>query len=167
MNNLERVGAITPKQERLPNIVKLTILGEIKGKQRPKATRIGNTARVYTPKETTYYENKVANEYRRKYGTTMAFERNTPMKVVINVYHKLQSIHYGKKGINKSGLDKLNGKAPVMLKPDCDNIAKICLDALNEIAFNDDKEIDELIIKKHYAEQPRVDIEISEIMYGE
>jgi Holliday junction resolvase RusA-like endonuclease len=36
-------------------------------------------------------------------------------------------------------------------KPDCDNIAKIVLDALNGIAFHDDSQVSCLTVHKHYV----------------
>jgi Holliday junction resolvase RusA-like endonuclease len=41
-------------------------------------------------------------------------------------------------------------------KPDTDNIAKICLDALNGIAYHDDAQIVELQVSKLYSDEPRV-----------
>ena len=43
--------------------VKFTVLGEPRGKQRPRMTRNGHT---YTPAETVQYENLVRMEYRRQ-----------------------------------------------------------------------------------------------------
>lgn len=45
--------------------VKFTVLGEPRGKQRPRVTRKGNT---YTPAETVQYENLARIEYRRQCG---------------------------------------------------------------------------------------------------
>lgn len=45
----------------MPTSIKLTISGEAVGKQRPKATKIGNHVRVYTPKETIIKENYFKN----------------------------------------------------------------------------------------------------------
>lgn len=47
-------------------------------------------------------------------------------------------------------------------KPDMDNIIKIIADALNKIAYYDDKQIIECSIRKYYSDKPRVKIDISE-----
>jgi len=47
-------------------------------------------------------------------------------------------------------------------KPDLDNIAKICLDALNKLAYGDDSQVVELTVRKYYSSKPRVEIVISE-----
>ena len=54
----------------------------------------------------------------------------------------------------------LNDEIPHTKKPDVDNIAKICIDGINGIAFSDDAIINELEINKRYGENPRVDITI-------
>lgn len=47
-------------------------------------------------------------------------------------------------------------------KPDCDNIAKIILDALNGLAYKDDSQITALLIFKEYGEQAKVSVEVEE-----
>ena len=44
--------------------------------------------------------------------------------------------------------------------PDCDNIQKIALDALNGIVFPDDSQVVEIRASKCYSEKPRLRIEI-------
>ena len=41
-------------------------------------------------------------------------------------------------------------------KPDTDNIAKTILDSLNGIAFEDDKQVVALLVKKLYGEEAKV-----------
>lgn len=48
-------------------------------------------------------------------------------------------------------------------KPDADNIAKIVLDALNGLAYEDDKQVTGLLVTKKYSEQAKVIVEISEV----
>jgi Holliday junction resolvase RusA-like endonuclease len=57
----------------------------------------------------------------------------------------------------------LNGEIRHTKKPDCDNMAKIVLDALNGIAFDDDSQITDLIVHKQYGESPNVEIELTEL----
>ena len=139
--------------------ITFTIHGDPMGKQRPKATAIGNHARVYTPKNTIQYESKVISAYKEKYGDNVAFqEPSEEVFATIIAYFQLQKTHYGKKGINQSGLDKLSGKVNPTKAPDCDNIAKIVLDGLNGLAFHDDSQVTALFVLKCYAEQPRVEV---------
>ena len=47
-----------------------------------------------------------------------------------------------------------------LVKPDLDNIAKGICDALNGIAWKDDKQITDLYVGKRYDENPRVEVDI-------
>ena len=51
-------------------------------------------------------------------------------------------------------------------KPDCDNIAKIVLDALNQIAYKDDSQVIELSVRKQYASEAKVSVHIEDIEIG-
>ena len=49
-------------------------------------------------------------------------------------------------------------------KPDSDNIAKIVLDSVNKIAFDDDAQVVELtVVKKWTEEQERIEFELEEV----
>lgn len=60
-------------------------------------------------------------------------------------------------------VDMLNGHILPTKKPDVDNIAKIILDGLNDVAWDDDTQVVELSVSKHYSENPRVAVMIEEI----
>ena len=51
------------------------------------------------------------------------------------------------------------------LKPDTDNIAKIVCDALNGVAYHDDKQITSLTVDKVWAEDgiERVEIDVEQL----
>ena len=57
----------------------------------------------------------------------------------------------------------LNQAEYPLKKPDVDNVAKIILDALNGIAYKDDKQVVTLIVKKSYAGESGVGVTISEV----
>lgn len=57
-------------------------------------------------------------------------------------------------------------RKPKDTKPDCDNLAKSCLDALNGRLYRDDGQIVRLTVEKWHAngvEQPRVEIVIERL----
>lgn len=139
--------------------VRFEILGEPMGKQRPKSTSINGFVRNYTPAKTVNYETLVKQVYQQTSGHWFGKE---PLKGEINIYYKLEKKHYGKKGINKEGQDKLNGLIRPIKTPDFDNCEKIIYDALNGIAYDDDKQIVDNHTKKFYAEQPRVEVYITD-----
>lgn len=128
------------------------ILGEPMGKQRPKFARVGNFTRTYTPKETVNYENWVKLSYQNFGGENFG---DTPLKVQITAKYPIPKSFSKKK--HEMAID---GEIRPTTKPDCDNIAKIICDALNGIAYDDDKQIVELLVVKEYAERPRVVVEI-------
>lgn len=140
-------------------LVKFDVLGEPMGKQRPRVRKIGNFAQTYTPKETITYESKVVYAYK---NATDHYFGQSEIEAQITAYYQLSKVHYGKKGINKKGVEKLTGLVNPTKKPDCDNIAKIILDALNGIAYYDDSQVTKLVVYKRYAEQPKVEVVIKE-----
>lgn len=48
-------------------------------------------------------------------------------------------------------------------KPDIDNVCKIILDALNGIAYHDDKQVVDLGIRKFYNDTPGVIVFVSPV----
>lgn len=141
--------------------IEFTIEGSPMGKQRPKVAVLGTSkyAHAYTPKETINYESRVIHEFRQVWRSKekpFPFEPTEEISATIIAYFGLQKSHYKKKGINNEGIAKLEGKINPTKAPDCDNIAKICLDALNGIAYKDDSSITSLVVEKKYAESPKV-----------
>lgn len=126
----------------MSNIAKFIIISEITTKQRPRATIIKGHARVYDPGNTVY-ENLIKLEFQRQCGDL--FFNDKPLKAKITAYFKAP------KAIEKYlqvGLD-----LPCAKHKDLDNIAKIVLDSLNGVAYNDDKQIVELEVYKKYTLQ--------------
>lgn len=143
-------------------MVKLTILGEPMGKQRPRYSTYKGYVRTYTPQKTINYESLIVHEYNEKYGQLM-FDREEPVKVRICAYFGLTNGDYGKKGLNKSGRAKMEmGYCTKHL--DLDNIIKIVLDALNSICYVDDKQVVIVESEKHWTEDtPRVEVILSNV----
>ena len=57
----------------------------------------------------------------------------------------------------------LKGDISYIKKIDSDNLAKSILDALNEVAYDDDAQVCLLIVQKLYAETARVEVVLEEI----
>jgi Holliday junction resolvase RusA-like endonuclease len=60
----------------------------------------------------------------------------------------------------------LSGAVRPTKKPDCDNIIKAVLDALNGVAYYDDSQVVKICIRKRYDTNPRTIIEIIELKEG-
>ena len=137
--------------------VELRILGEPMGKQRPRYTSYGGFVKTYTPQKTLNYESLVVHEYNEKYGKLM-FEQDEPISCNIVAYFGLSKVDFSKKGLSKSGREKMS-QGYCVKHIDTDNIAKIILDALNSICYKDDKQIVILNVSKMWTlETPRVEI---------
>lgn len=71
----------------------------------------------------------------------------------INAYMKIP------KSASKAARAKMiDGLIRPTVKPDWDNIGKLVADALNGIAYDDDKCIVDAQVRKFYSEQPRTEI---------
>ncbi len=130
--------------------IKFTIPGKPQAKQRPRVTRYG----AYTPKETLMYENLVKCEYMSQVGERL----DGCIKATIKAYFEVP-----KSTSKKRKAMMLDGRVGRTQKPDCDNLAKSVLDALNGVAYRDDSQIVELHVCKGYAEEARVECELEEL----
>jgi len=133
--------------------ISLVIPGKPLGKQRPRVLKNGIT---YTPKETINYETFIKELYVTEYR--LAKPMDGPLKMRIVAYFPIpQSASNVKKA------DMEHGFIRPAKKPDVDNIVKIISDALNGIAYFDDKQIVSCMVEKYYSSVPRVQVEIEEV----
>lgn len=100
----------------------IQIEGKVIGKARPRVTKNG----IFTPKNTRDYEKKIADAWR---GLGIEPFKG-PVEVNIYVERKMPD----------SRPKKLEAEYDVF-KPDVDNIMKTVLDALNGVAYLDDKQV--------------------------
>ena len=129
----------------------IVVEGKIKGKARP---RVFN-GHAMTPKDSVNYENWVRLCYQQQDGRHL----EGSIRARIIAYYKVPK-SYTKKRVQaiREGLEQ------PQKKPDADNIAKIILDSLNKIAYEDDSQIVELTILKRFTEDiERVEFELEEI----
>ena len=127
--------------------------GAIRGKQRPMFKTKNGT--VFTPSQTINYENWIKQCYIEQSNKLL----NGPTRARIEIYYSVPK-SYSKRKIEaiKDGIDY------PMKKPDADNIAKIVLDSLNKIAYEDDKQVVELtVIKRWTFDNERIEFEVEEI----
>lgn len=136
-------------------MIKFTVLGIPTGKGRPKFAKRGNFVQTYTPEKTTNYENLVKLSYQQSVDSALFFGKDIPLFVKLVCYFPIP-----KSTGKKKAQDMLDGKISHTKKPDCDNVTKAVLDALNGIAFYDDSQVTDLIVLKRYSDKPRVEITI-------
>lgn len=128
--------------------MELTIYGKPQGKGRPRFNYFNRHA--YTPEKTERYESDIKWAYLQKYSEDDKFI-DRAIKIEIRAYFERN------KGEQKKRLTTIF----YIKKPDCDNIAKIVLDALNGLAYDDDARVTNLQVYKRYGE-PRLEISITE-----
>ena len=135
--------------------VKFTVLGEPKGKGRPRF--IPQTGRAITPKDTVNYETLVHMEYISQ-CEGFRFPDDAMLDVRILAFYGIP------KSASKKNKEKMKkGLLRPVKKPDMDNVVKIVADALNQVAYRDDTQIVDCQCRKFYSDNPRVEVTIREV----
>lgn len=129
--------------------IQFTVPGVPVGKGRPRVTRYG----TYTPEKTRAYEEKVRLCWQTQSGKS--FPAGIPLLAHITAWFPVP------KSVTKRRAAELDGAYHVK-RPDCDNIAKAILDALNQYAYPDDSAVQITVEKRYTTAAPRVDVTILE-----
>lgn len=111
--------------------------------------------RSVTPEGTKQYEDLVRWSFIAqggKYGGA-----KTPYRVEIAARYEIPNSWSKKK--RQAALD---GEVRPQVKPDCDNLIKVILDALNGVAYADDKQVVFVSCRKRYAAEGSVLVKIEE-----
>lgn len=115
--------------------------GDPVGKQRPRFN--GRTRTTYTPRKTKHYETLIRKAYEDTGGSML----DGYISLSLDVYFAIPKSYTKVKRLacehNINRPDK---------KPDIDNILKAVLDALNKVAYEDDKQVIEVICRKWYSQ---------------
>lgn len=130
--------------------IRFVVEGEPFGWQRAGQNR--RTGATYTQVETRRREREVELAYRNQCGWAFFGEE---------MYVDLKVIAYMKipKSANKTTRTKmLEGIIRPAVKPDWDNIGKLIADALNGVAYKDDKCIVNAAVSKRYSDHPRTEV---------
>jgi len=131
-------------------IAVLRIPGDPIGKQRHRMTFTGVT---YTPQKTREKEEQIA-WIAKEQG---ALKTAGHVQATIDAFFKLPKSQM-------KNASTLVGK-PCDKRPDIDNVFKLCLDALNGICYEDDKQVVEISGHKFWDTEPHIDIVLKELVY--
>lgn len=137
-----------------------TIPGKPQSKERARVCCDPRTGRVhsYTPERTAVYEALVRQYYKISHGP---YYGKDALAVEIAAFYAIP------KSYSKKKTAEICGKClRPTVKPDCDNIIKSILDALNGLAYSDDSQIASVTCGKYYAmsgEDARVTVKIERI----
>jgi Holliday junction resolvase RusA-like endonuclease len=125
--------------------LEFTVPGKPVGKGRPRFKNVGGFTKTYTPEDTVNYEALIKMCFVAKYPRFIPLE--TPLKLTLRAFFVRP---------------KTNKLKHPTVKPDIDNIIK-CMDALNGIAYKDDKQIVCVVASKEYASVESLEMVLEEI----
>lgn len=130
----------------------ITIPGEPVAKARPRMTKHGHT---YTPKRTVDYERMVQTLFHAEHGSP---KLEGPILLRLDLYFGIP------KSRSKAARKRMQqGLERPCKRPDIDNCLKAIADALNGVAYKDDSQIVAAVIQKFWAEEPRAEVQITEL----
>ena len=136
-------------------MITIHLPGKPQGKGRPRATVRGGHATMYTPAKTRSYEGEL------KYFGQQAMGDRPPLLGPLSVVI-VASFDVPASWSRKKTAAALRGEVRPTTKPDFDNLAKVC-DALNGVVWKDDAQIVDGSVRKRYAREPGLRIEVREL----
>jgi len=149
------VVAVTPSFAQSLYVV---IPGEPVAQGRPRAFRMGGAIRVVDPSKSRSWKGvaqvHAIEALSHHEPRTVPLFKDCALRMAVDAYFTRK--HFPK----RVGAER----QPKPSRPDCDNVGKACADALNGVAYADDAQVVELVIRKWYAaegEGPRVEIVVS------
>lgn len=126
---------------------KIVIPGKPFAKERPRFSK----GRTYTPERTRQFEDMVAQV------TALTFREPLTGPVIVQIH----AVFKTPKSWSRKKTEALL-YTPHTQTPDLDNIAKAILDGMNGIAFEDDKQISETVLRKTWGDRDETIIFIAE-----
>ena len=130
--------------------ITFTVPGDPVPQPRPRVSTRGGFARAYVPSTHPVHDYRASLAAAARdagLGTT-----GEPLNVVIDAVFVRPKSHLRKSGVKPD--------APVLPRPDVDNIAKAVLDALQDV-MGDDSLVARLVVEKSYGTEARTTVRIS------
>lgn len=131
--------------------IAFTVPGEPVPQPRPRVSTRGGFARAYVPKT------HAVHAYREAIAAAAraagAGVHGEPVSVVIDLVWERPKSHLRKSGVKPD--------SPVLPRADVDNAAKAVLDSLNGIAWEDDSQVQRLVVEKSYGTEARTTVRIT------
>ena len=128
-----------------------TVPGEPVPQPRPRVSTRGGFARAYVPAKHPVhaYRDAIAAAAR----AAGAGVHGEPVSVVIDFVWERPKSHMRKSGVKPD--------APVLPRPDLDNTTKAVLDSLNGVAWEDDSQVQRLVVENSYGPEARTTVRIT------
>lgn len=130
----------------------LVIPGIPQTKLRPRFSRFKGKVRTYDSQA----EEKDTFKWQLKARMRNEVIITEPIKINIMFYMPIPKSTAGKKRVLM-----LDGTVKHTKKPDLDNVLKFALDCMNNIVYDDDKQIYSATTAKYYAIEPRTEITLT------
>lgn len=126
-----------------------TVYGHCVGKQRPRVIN----GHAFTPKETREYESQVVQAFAM---TKNDLDFDGAFEAFITIYVPMP------KGWSRRKREE--NRYPIrIMTPDLDNAAKAILDALNGLAYKDDKQVVSLSVSRMWGAEEFVEVDLNNI----
>lgn len=140
-------------------MITFIVEGKPQAKARARTVRNKYTGKVhsYTPDGTSSYEDLIRWSFKAAGGKYMG---DKLIEASIQAFYPIP-----KSCTKKNRLAIMQDEIRPQTKPDCDNIIKIVLDALNGVAYYDDKQVICVSCNKYYGETGYLKITLKE--FGE
>lgn len=141
-----------------PEPIRFHVAGRPEQKARPRAFQDkGGNIRMYSPEKTRRYESLIRDAYFQAVDKSQKAVCYGPIQLDIYAYFAVP------KSKPKWFHKLLDGPSSVFVTtaPDLDNIAKGVCDALNGVAWHDDRQVCTLFVMKSYSTEPRLTVEIA------
>ena len=135
-------------------MITFLVEGKPQGKARARTfydKRVGKM-RSITPEPTKSYEDLIRWSYKAAGGQYLGEKL---ISVDIQAFYPIPQ-SFSKKKRAEAVTERIRPTT----KPDCDNCAKVVLDALNGVAFYDDSQVVDLMVRKFYGERPYIKVTI-------
>lgn len=137
-------------------MIEFTIPGQPQGKGRPRIGKVGPHARMFTPQKTVAYEGLIAHAAQQAMAGLPMFDGAVRLMLAIDC-----QIPASWSGRKQSAA--LAGDLFPTTKPDADNVLKAVCDGLNGVAWRDDVQVVDCVIRKRYAATPCVRVQINPV----
>lgn len=134
--------------------IRFMVPGEPQGKGRPRIGKIGQHDRMFTPAKTVAYEGLVAHAAQQVMCGIAPLEG--ACRIELDVLCTVPASWSAKKSAQA-----LAGGIRPTKKPDADNVLKAVCDGLNGVAWKDDVQAVEVVLRKAYAATPGVHVRVT------
>lgn len=130
--------------------ITFSVPGDPVPQPRPRITVRGRHGHAYVPSDHPIHAYRQAVALAARAAGLR--EATAPVSVIVDAVFARPKSHLTKSGVKAS--------APVLPRPDVDNIGKACLDALQDV-MGDDTNVSRLIVEKSWGSEGRTTVRVS------